>query len=102
MNTIQKCGVNYNTNLFNNKSIDKATNNRRKKSSEIHVSTETFVKLAHKLGYTDYSVSTGKPISNATAFSDAALFRADRRKKFNNRFDDILEKIILIYHLMKI
>jgi hypothetical protein len=94
--------VNYNTNLFNNKSIDKATNNRRKKSSETHVSTETFVKLAHKLGYTDYSVSTGKPISNATAFSQLALFRADRRKNLIIGLMIFLKKIILIYHLMKI
>lgn len=95
MNTIQGYGVNYNINHSYNKGIDSkktVINNRRRDSSETHISTEVFTKFIHEEGYTDYKVSTGEPYKGITASSMDALFFADARKKFNNQFDELLEK----------
>ena len=96
MNTIQNTGANYNTNLSYNK---RRTNKKTlaPESSKAHISTDSYTKLMHKIGYTDYIVyevglDNGGKLYDGTVDPMSALFHADRREKFNNKFDDILGK----------
>lgn len=92
----------YGQSILLNKYVSKPSNNDKASinSKNRFITTDTYTKLAHQLGYTDYKVADGTPITvHSERFGEIhngnellAKFYEYNRKQLNKEINDVLSK----------
>ena len=102
-NNINNVNNRYGLSLSNKSvSISNSKNNATIDSKKRFITSDTYTKLAHQLGYTDYKVADGTPITfYSERFGEIhngnellAKFYEYNRNQLNQEINDILDKSV--------